>query len=142
MTFASTTPAVCTVAGSVASLVTAGTCTITADQGGNANYLAAPQVSRSLTVTPATATLTVTATPNGLGSVSFNGQTCLNTCIGTYNVGSVVALTATPSPNYSFSGWSGACTGTGACSVSMTGNLSVTATFATTAAPASPRPSV
>ncbi len=44
VTFASTTPAICTVTGSAASMVAAGTCTLTANQAGNANYSAAPQV--------------------------------------------------------------------------------------------------
>ena len=50
VTFSSTTGTVCTVSGSTVSLLTAGTCTIAADQAGNANYNAAPQVSQSFTV--------------------------------------------------------------------------------------------
>jgi hypothetical protein len=44
----SLTPAVCTVSGSTVTVMAAGTCTIAADQPGNANYLAAAQVVRSL----------------------------------------------------------------------------------------------
>jgi hypothetical protein len=40
-----------------------------------------------------------------------------------------VALTATPASDSNFAGWSGGCTGSGGCTVSMTGNSSVTATF-------------
>jgi len=50
VTFAGTTPAVCTVNGSTVTLVTQGVCTIRAQQGGNANYNAAPAVNRSFTV--------------------------------------------------------------------------------------------
>ena len=50
VSFTSSTPAVCTVSGSTATTVSAGTCTITASQGGNADYAAAPDVQRSLTV--------------------------------------------------------------------------------------------
>jgi len=38
-------------------------------------------------------------------------------------------LTATPAAGYQFSGWSGACTGNGACSVLMNASKNVTATF-------------
>lgn len=50
-TFTSSTPAVCTItSGGALTFVTAGTCTINADQAGNGSYLAATQVSRSFTV--------------------------------------------------------------------------------------------
>ncbi len=48
--YASLTPAVCVVSADLASVVTAGICTIHASQGGNANFLAAPAVDRSFTV--------------------------------------------------------------------------------------------
>ena len=47
---ASATPAVCTVNGTTLTLVSAGTCTLTADQAGNANYLAAAAVTHSFEV--------------------------------------------------------------------------------------------
>jgi predicted outer membrane repeat protein len=50
--FASATAAVCTVTtGGALTLVTTGTCTINADQAGNATFAAAPSVSRSFTIT-------------------------------------------------------------------------------------------
>jgi hypothetical protein len=61
VTFTSWTPSVCAVSGSTATLSAPGTCTIAANQLGNANYLAAQQVTRSFTVTPVF-TLTVTPT--------------------------------------------------------------------------------
>ena len=66
-------------------------------------------------------TLTTTASPVGGGSVSGGG---------TYDSGTTATVTANPNTGYSFTGWLGACTGTGACSVLMNGNKSVTATFA------------
>lgn len=51
VSFGSLTPAVCTVSGDVATLLAAGTCTLTADQAGNAQFLPAPQVQRSFVVT-------------------------------------------------------------------------------------------
>jgi hypothetical protein len=50
VTFASTTPAVCTVAGTTVTYVSVGTCSITADQAGDANYDAAPQVNGTIVV--------------------------------------------------------------------------------------------
>ena len=48
--FSSKTPTVCTVSGSSVKGVTAGTCTLAADQAGNASYNPAPQVTQNLTV--------------------------------------------------------------------------------------------
>jgi alpha-tubulin suppressor-like RCC1 family protein len=53
VTFSSTTPTICSVSGNTVTGLTAGTCTIAADQAGNANYSAAPQVTQSITVTAA-----------------------------------------------------------------------------------------
>ena len=53
VTFASTTPDVCTVNGSSLTLVSAGTCALTASQAGNSTYAAAANASNSLQVTPA-----------------------------------------------------------------------------------------
>ena len=50
-TFTSSTPGVCTItSGGTLTFVTVGTCTINADQAGDASYLAAPQVTNSFTV--------------------------------------------------------------------------------------------
>jgi hypothetical protein len=53
VSFSSTTPAVCTVSGTTLTLVTAGNCSISANQAGDATYAAAPTVTRSITVNPA-----------------------------------------------------------------------------------------
>jgi hypothetical protein len=53
VTLTSATPAVCTVSGTTATFVTAGTCTIDASQSGNSTYAAASQVAQSFTVNPA-----------------------------------------------------------------------------------------
>ncbi|MBI4934446.1 MAG: Ig-like domain repeat protein [Actinobacteria bacterium] len=52
------TTSVCTVSGFVVTLVTGGTCTLTASQAGNGNYLAATSVERSFQVTEAPQTIT------------------------------------------------------------------------------------
>ncbi|QCW28689.1 autotransporter outer membrane beta-barrel domain-containing protein [Lysobacter enzymogenes] len=52
--FASASPAVCTVGGSTVTMLAAGTCALTADQAGNANYTAAPQVALQVLIGGAT----------------------------------------------------------------------------------------
>jgi hypothetical protein len=67
VTFSSTTPGVCTTSGTNGSTITgitAGTCTIAANQAGNATYAAAPQVTNNITVGMANQTIsTITFTP-------------------------------------------------------------------------------
>lgn len=52
VTFISNTPSVCTVIGATVKGVSAGTCSIAADQAGNANYNAAPTLNFNLTINP------------------------------------------------------------------------------------------
>ncbi|MGN7963461.1 putative Ig domain-containing protein [Brucella sp. 22210] len=52
VTFYSSTTGICTVSGSIVTLVAAGTCSISADQPGDVNYLAASTVTRDFTVSP------------------------------------------------------------------------------------------
>lgn len=71
----------------------------------------------------------------GFGTVTSNpsGINCGTDCSETYSTGTNVTLTATPNPGNSFSGWSGACTGsTPSCTVSMNAAKSVAATFTST----------
>lgn len=51
--YSSLTPSVCEAQGSTIMMLGAGTCTLAANQSGNANYTAAPQVTQSITVTKA-----------------------------------------------------------------------------------------
>lgn len=72
--FVSTTPTVCTVAGSTATIMSVGNCSITASQAGDANYLAAPDVIRVFAVNQGGNTITfVTAAnvPFHVGSVNL-----------------------------------------------------------------------
>ncbi|WP_333814192.1 Ig-like domain-containing protein [Tabrizicola sp.] len=63
VTFASDSPAICSVSGNTATILAAGTCSIAADQAGDANYSAAPQVVRTFAITPADQTITFTSAP-------------------------------------------------------------------------------
>jgi len=73
----------------------------------------------------------LTVRRSGSGTVVSDeaGITCGSDCSEPYLSGTPVTLSATPASGYYFSGWSGACTGTGACTVTMTAAKSVTATF-------------
>ncbi|WP_428152141.1 putative Ig domain-containing protein [Brevundimonas sp.] len=70
--FSSATTPVCTVSGTALTLVTTGTCTVNADQAGNANYNAAAQVQRSFTVTPATLAVTPGAATGATVGASYS----------------------------------------------------------------------
>jgi hypothetical protein len=76
--------------------------------------------------------LTVTKTGTGAGSVSSSpaGIDCGATCQASFDQGTHVQLTASPDASSDFTGWTGDCTGTGACDVTMDTARSVTAAFA------------
>ncbi len=78
-----------------------------------------------------TYTLRVTRAGSGSGTVSSapSGIACGSTCAADFQAGTSVTLTASPDGGSAFRSWSGACTGAGACTVSMTGAQGVTATF-------------
>ncbi|HEV7608027.1 MAG TPA: GDSL-type esterase/lipase family protein [Steroidobacteraceae bacterium] len=86
-------------------------------------------------ITPTTFSLAVTRAGTGTGTVTSNpaGINCGTSCTANYNTGTAVTLTATASTGSLFGGWSGACTGTGTCTVSMTQSRNVTGTFQTQA---------
>src|SRR5439155_19959475 len=55
---------------------------------------------------------------------------CGAACAASYTSGTVMTLTATPASDSLFTGWSGGCSGTGACTVTLSADTVVTATFA------------
>src|SRR4029079_17216382 len=78
----------------------------------------------------------LTVTKVGTGTVVPNPGpvNCGGTGSGSYLDGDTVVLTATPGTNYTFSGYSGDCTGT-TCSLGMHSAKSVTATFTQSCSP-------
>ena len=76
-------------------------------------------------------TLTVTLAGSGTGRVTSSptGIDCGADCSENYDSGTIVTLKATAAAASRFGGWSGACTGSGDCVVTMSAARSVTATF-------------
>ncbi len=84
VSFASTTPSVCTVSGTTATMISVGTCSIEATQAGNNDYRAAPPVTRNPDVVRASQTITFATIP-------------------TQTYGAVLALSATASSDLTVS---------------------------------------
>jgi aryl-phospho-beta-D-glucosidase BglC (GH1 family) len=103
-----------------------GTCTV--------SMTAARSVTATFNSSVTTFALSVTKAGPGSGTVTSSpaGINCGGTCAANYSSGTAVTLTAAVASGSTFTGWSGACTGTGTCTVSMTAARSVTATFNTT----------
>ena len=75
--------------------------------------------------------LSVTRDGPGSGTVTSDpaGINCGADCSGVFNDGAVVTLTATADTGSTFTGWGGACAGTGACVITIADTTAVTATF-------------
>lgn len=83
-----------------------------------------------------TLTITNSSTNTGIGSVRGYGIECspdtpqpYQGCRETYIQGQSITLTAEADTGSEFTGWSGACTGTGTCTVTLDQNRLVTANF-------------
>ena len=98
------------------------TLTLTANTTVNAEFDAS---------TPPPVQLTVTTTGSGTGTVTSNptGISCPGTCSANYPSGTQVTLTAAADSGSTFAGWSGACSGTSTCTLTLTANTSVGAEF-------------
>jgi YVTN family beta-propeller protein len=109
------------------------TLTVTDD----ANNILESTQSVALTGTGTTTSYTLNVADEGSGSGTVMstpaGISCPPTCAANFSAGTSVRLTASPNAGSTFVGWSGACSGTGACTVTMNSNQAVTATFKLTA---------
>jgi hypothetical protein len=84
--------------------------------------------------------LSVYKSGTGTGLVSgggISGIACGSTCSKAFSSQSVITLNAYPDTGSTFVGWSGACSGTGACSADMSTVRNVTAEFAISTTPPS-----
>lgn len=102
-----------------------GSCVVTMD----ANKM----VTATFSATPSTYTLTINwaGTGSGRWTWSTGPANCGTPCTLPYTAGTEVTLTATPDSGSTFTGWSGACSGTGPCVLRMDADKNVTATFGT-----------
>jgi subtilisin family serine protease len=112
---------------------TASTCTVAMSQVRSVTATFNP-TQQALSVTTdrgaTTASGSVASSPAGLTcSTPTTAGTAKATCSANFAFNAAVKLTATPAAGSSFTGWSGACTGTGTCTVTMSAARSVTATF-------------
>ncbi|MHB8165176.1 MAG: fibronectin type III domain-containing protein [Sulfuricella sp.] len=105
VSYSSTTPAVCAASGSTVTGVTAGACTIAANQAGNASYNAAAQVTQTITVGQASQSISFgtaptvvvggTGTVSATGGASGNAVTFSSTTIGICTVSGANGSTVT-----------------------------------------------
>jgi len=85
-----------------------------------------PPVDVTLTLDIAgTGSGTVTSSPSGLATCTGAARTC----VGGFETGTVVTLTATAANGHEFTGWGGACKGTDTCTVMMADARYVAAHF-------------
>lgn len=118
--------------------------------GGCTGATCTPTLVSDLTVTavfdtaapvPVDYPLSVSKAGDGSGNItsSTGGISCGTTCSAKLPAGTAVGLTATPDAGSTFTGWSGACTGTGACSLTLSAAAAATATFETIKDTTAPR---
>jgi len=98
------------------------------DSDGSTNTLIR---SNYITVTPPGYTLTINKAGSGSGPVTSSpaGIDCGSDCAETYSTVTNVTLTALPDAGSKFAGWSGGCSGTGICALTMNASKTITATF-------------
>jgi hypothetical protein len=111
--FSSASTSICTVSGSTVSFVGAGTCTLNADQAGNANYNAAPQVHQSFVVAKGAQTITFTSSAPATATVS--GPTY--TVTATASSGLAVAFSSATPTICTVSGSTVSFVGAGTCTL-------------------------
>ena len=129
VSFASTTPAVCTTASNLVVLLSAGACSITASQGGSANYGAAISVTRSFTVSTAKVSssfmaaagspIPAGANPRGIAAGDFNGDGIPDLAIANAGSASVTVLLGNTGGGFTQAPGSPFATGAGPFSVAV-----------------------
>lgn len=85
-------------------------------------------------------TVSVSPSESGIVTSSPSGISCGSTCSVNFYSETSVTLIAAENNGYTFAGWSGACSGTGTCNITMNENKSVTATYTSSQTEASNSP--
>ncbi|WP_298335186.1 right-handed parallel beta-helix repeat-containing protein [Ferrimicrobium sp.] len=116
VSFAVSPASVCSISSGVVSFTGAGTCSVTASQGGNSKYAPAPSVTQSISVSQATQTLTQTITFSSTAPTNAQvGQTY--TPAAASSSGLVVSFAVSPASVCSISSGVVSFTGVGTCTV-------------------------
>ena len=97
------------------------TCSKDSTEDNSSVYVAPPSNTTNPTTTPTVTQYTLTVTAGSGGSVSTTG--------GTYNDGTSISITATPSEGYGFIGWNGSDSSSSTISVTLTANTTIEAQF-------------
>lgn len=93
-------------------------------------YTAATDTARGVSILCEASTLhTLTVDQPTGGKVTGGPIDCGSTCTAPFANGAEVQLAASASPGYIFSGWTGDCSGTGTCTVTLDADRQVGATF-------------
>ncbi len=87
-----------------------------------------------LVAPPDDAAILVSWAGDGNGTTSGPGISCPGDCTEIFDLNETITLTASADNGSTFTGWSGACTGTGSCTVVLDRDKTVTATFEKNAA--------
>ena len=95
-----------------------------ADKTVSGSFTSSAPPQRTLTVTPPTGT--------GGGSITGTGINCPGDCSEAYADGTAVTLSANPAAGSTFAGWTGACSGTGSCALTMNADKTVSGSFTAT----------
>jgi uncharacterized repeat protein (TIGR01451 family) len=90
-------------------------------------------ITQNTTVVPVfTLTAAIAGTGTGTVTSDLGGINCPGLCSTSLAMGTSVSLTATAASGFTFSGWSGACSGSDVCTLTMDANRNATATFVPT----------
>jgi len=97
-------------------------------------------VATSLQIVPVTYSLSVAKSGTGSGAVESEpaGVSCGTDCFESYDSNTAVTLTPQAATGSTFTGWTGACTGTGPCLVTLNVDVNLIAHFELSTSPGSP----
>ena len=93
------------------------------------NVTADHTISATFAINTYTVSTAKSGTGTGIITTALPGISCGMDCSEVYDYGSVITLTAAAGPDSVFTEWSGACSGTGPCTLTVGSDQTVSATF-------------